>query len=284
MAATGIPDQIEDHACVMARFAQECIRRMKKITRQLEPQLGPDTSDLECRIGIHSGSVTGGVLRGEKARFQLFGDTMNTAARMESTGLSGMIQASSYTADLIIQSGRQNWVVPRPDLVEAKGKGKLQTYWINPNPKRGASRKDYEQEETKSEMSSGNSNQVGEETAFAKDMRLIEWNVDLLFAQLQKLVAARGASGTRQRVQRVNSMNSSISRLTRGGQAQLLEEEAAFSRGGGKILEEFSEIIDMPKYDAKAARKLSLNDDMQVDFLVKEQLREYVTRIASMYR
>lgn len=49
---------------------------------------------------------------------------MNTAARMESTGLPGHIQASSYTTDLIIQGGKQNWVIPRPDLVTAKGKGK----------------------------------------------------------------------------------------------------------------------------------------------------------------
>ena len=71
---------MEEHAVVMAKFAQECMKRMKKITKQLEPQLGPSTADLECRVGIHSGPVTGGVLRGEKARFQLFGDTMNTAA------------------------------------------------------------------------------------------------------------------------------------------------------------------------------------------------------------
>ena len=203
---------------------------------------------------------------------------------MESTGLPGHIQASSYTADLIIQAGRQNWVVPRPDLVEAKGKGKLQTYWINPGSKSGASRKNVDQEETRSEISSGDSSKIGQESAFAKDMRLIEWNVDLLFTQVQKLVAARGVSGARPRVQRVSSMNSSISRLTRSGQSQLLEEETALSKGGGKILEEFSDIIDMPKYDAKSARKLSLNDDMQVEFIVKEQLREYVTRIASMYR
>jgi len=46
-------------------------------------ELGPDTEDLGLRVGIHSGPVTAGVLRGERARFQLFGDTMNTTAVSE---------------------------------------------------------------------------------------------------------------------------------------------------------------------------------------------------------
>lgn len=53
---------------------------MNEIVRQLEISLGPDTGDLCMRIGIHSGPVTAGVLRGDKARFQLFGDTMNTVS------------------------------------------------------------------------------------------------------------------------------------------------------------------------------------------------------------
>lgn len=82
-AAAGVPKPMAEHAVIMCRFAHDCMKRMQRLLPQLETQLGPATADLKARIGIHSGGVTGGVLRGEKARFQLFGDTMNTASRME---------------------------------------------------------------------------------------------------------------------------------------------------------------------------------------------------------
>ena len=61
----------------MARFAKDCLRKFSVVTRKLECTLGPDTSGLAVRIGLHSGAITGGVLRGERARFQLFGDTVS---------------------------------------------------------------------------------------------------------------------------------------------------------------------------------------------------------------
>lgn len=85
---------------------------------------------LQLRIGLHSGPTTGGVLRGQRARFQLFGDTVNTASRMESTGEGGKIQVSQATADLLIADGKGKWLEKRNELVAAKGKGEMQTYWV----------------------------------------------------------------------------------------------------------------------------------------------------------
>jgi hypothetical protein len=121
---------MKNHCVVMARFALDCIQTMDVLTKRLETKLGPDTGDLNVRIGLHSGAVTAGVLRGERARFQLFGDTMNTAARMESTGQKGRIQLSEETAELLVGAGKQHWLLRRSETVYAKGKGSLKTYWL----------------------------------------------------------------------------------------------------------------------------------------------------------
>ena len=64
---------------IMTKFAMDCLERMDYLIHsKLLQQLGEDTQELKLRVGIHSGAVTAGVLRGERARFQLFGDTVNT--------------------------------------------------------------------------------------------------------------------------------------------------------------------------------------------------------------
>ena len=66
VAVTGLPRPRKDHAVVMAHFAQDCLTTMERLKRKLAVTLGPDTADLDLRIGLNSGPVTAGVLRGEK--------------------------------------------------------------------------------------------------------------------------------------------------------------------------------------------------------------------------
>ncbi|KAG7352535.1 adenylate/guanylate cyclase [Nitzschia inconspicua] len=130
VAVCGMPQSRKDHAVAMIRFAKDCLTRMESLSQDLEVSLGPDTAELGFRVGIHSGPVTGGVLRGQNSRFQLFGDTMNMAARMESTGVKNRIQVSSATAKLLVKAGKERWLEKREGKVDVKGKGTLETYFI----------------------------------------------------------------------------------------------------------------------------------------------------------
>ena len=116
----------------MAKFAMDCRDKMQQVTQELEPTLGKETTTLALRVGLHSGPTTAGVLRGDKSRFQLFGDTVNTSARMESNGLPNKIHVSQATADLLTAAGKGWWLTKREELIEAKGKGKMQTWWVTP--------------------------------------------------------------------------------------------------------------------------------------------------------
>jgi class 3 adenylate cyclase len=131
MAVTGVPEPQDDHAVRMVKFARDCMIIMApQVLVSLQDQLGKDTADLGFRVGLHSGSVTAGVLRGSKSRFQLFGDTVNTASRMESNGSKGRLHISQTTADELTKAGKAHWLTPREDKIVAKGKGEMQTYWV----------------------------------------------------------------------------------------------------------------------------------------------------------
>lgn len=63
--------------------------------------------------------------------FSIFdSDTVNVAARMESNGKPNQIHVSQETADALLQAGKSSWIQPREDVILAKGKGELKTFWL----------------------------------------------------------------------------------------------------------------------------------------------------------
>eukprot|EP00956_Cyclotella_meneghiniana_P004673 scaffold5763_cov23-Cyclotella_meneghiniana.AAC.3 len=71
IASAGVPYPQKDHAIVITEFAECCRQKANELFIELSPKL--KTRNLGIRIGIHSGPVTAGVLRGDKARFDIFG-------------------------------------------------------------------------------------------------------------------------------------------------------------------------------------------------------------------
>lgn len=209
--------------------------------------------DLALRIGLHSGPVTAGVLRGQKSRFQLFGDTVNTASRMESTGMVNRIQCSKATADLLTKADKKHWITERFDRVSAKGKGTLQTYWVDPPHGEGHKPKGILKGKAAEQMA-----------ASGLDMRtdrLVGWLEVVLQQQLQKIVARRNAL------------------MRNPGWVEWNE------RSSGMVIDEIAEVVRFTPFDDQIQAELVSDDfhDVKLPPRVEEQLRKYIQEIAKQY-
>jgi len=261
VAVTGLPEPQENHAVIMTKFSKECMTRLSQVTRELEVTLGPDTGDLSMRFGLHSGPVTAGVLRGDRARFQLFGDTVNTAARMESTGMRGRIQVSQSTADCLALAGKSAWLQPREDIVVAKGLGALTTYWADPDAKRVSSEGSDIGGEAK-RLDASSTPALSNNGSMLRHERHVGWMVEVLSDYIKKIVRKRAAKG-QQNKRTVNPA------------------ELKYSTENGKIcLDEVVESLPIPEFDGTVvgAEAITLESD------VVAELKDYVSAIAGNYR
>jgi guanylate cyclase len=127
MVAAGVPSPRPDHAQALAAMALDMLEAMRSSDEV--GHLG-----LELRIGISSGPVVAGVIGRKRFLYDLWGDAVNTASRMESHGTPGHIQVTRATADLL----EDGFELDRRGTIPVKGKGEVEVWYVTGRRARAA--------------------------------------------------------------------------------------------------------------------------------------------------
>lgn len=119
MVVGGLPTPRHDHAEAIAQMALGMQAKIAKLCAETGEKLA-------IRVGINSGPVVAGVIGVSKFTYDLWGDTVNVAARMEATGFAGSIQVTDVTYELL----KDKYLFERRGVIPVKGKGDMMTYWL----------------------------------------------------------------------------------------------------------------------------------------------------------
>jgi adenylate cyclase len=119
MAVAGLPEPFEEHALALAEMALEMNEAIRRF-----PRKGEEYRNLELRIGINFGPVVAGVIGTKKFTYDLWGDSVNIASRMESQGVPGSIQCTEAAHRLL----HHRYDFEGPFAIQVKGKGEMPTY------------------------------------------------------------------------------------------------------------------------------------------------------------
>ena len=119
-------NQDDTHVKRIAEFAVDAVAAAGNVLIDEDER---DLGYVHIRVGFHSGHVVSNVIGSLNPRYGLFGDTMNTASRMESKSSSGMIHCSEISAKLLKEQA-PDFPMRRRGKVQVKGKGRMTTYWV----------------------------------------------------------------------------------------------------------------------------------------------------------
>ncbi len=120
MVAAGLPVPVDDHPVRAAEMALDMMQEMQRFNEHTGHAL-------QVRIGIDSGAVVAGVIGKRKFLYDLWGDVVNTASRMESHGVAGRIQVTDATRGLLLE----RFSFEERGFIQVKGKGSIRTWFLN---------------------------------------------------------------------------------------------------------------------------------------------------------
>lgn len=119
MAVAGLPQPVPNPAERAAHLALEMMREMQVMMSEYDNQLN-------LRIGMHAGEAIAGVIGAKKFLYDIWGDAVNTASRMESSGIPGRIQVSAALYEQL----KDQFILEERGTIEVKGKGLMTTYFL----------------------------------------------------------------------------------------------------------------------------------------------------------
>jgi adenylate cyclase len=126
MLVGGLPEARDDHAAIVVEAALGMMAAMERFNQVRD-------TELQMRIGVHSGPVVAGVIGKHKFTYDIWGNTVNVASRMESSGSPGRVHISAQTADLLDSS----FVLESRGMVKAKGLGEVATFFVTGHHRSG---------------------------------------------------------------------------------------------------------------------------------------------------
>ena len=275
----------------MAQCARDCQCALGRLTEEMEATLGHTTRRLQLRVGLHSGPVYAGVLRGQRVRFHVLGETVDEAMRMQVTSMPNKIHCSKATAVRLRADGLDHWLQSREEPYPSRTL--LNSYWVIPTPftiggssapvsttmgdiSLASSLSPTPSFETMSSAATDEFSQTLANPSLLetkqKSSRLIEWNIDVLSLMLRN-VMAKHAVNEYQETDNEHDFNPDASMYLKG--------EGEY----GKIMDEVVEVVEIPELEAREFFKRSKIDVERIELstLVESQLRAFVGAIASLY-